>query len=303
PCFSRPTAATMIRMACAAVCRSYALARLLSAHVSSLRARPHLFDLIEVAHFRPEHMHDDIAGIDQDPITMRHALDANVADTGFVQVLEQAVSDRAYLPIGPSGGHNQEVGECALGGEIDGDGVLSLHVVNAGEDEAKDFLGVRTHLGNRVGGATCADPGDCRCGQGLAFPFTSFHCITASRRSRTPDIRYARAVNGFNRPPFRNANFLAGAGVGFMTSGVALVARWRRAATSAHGGKPRPAACAAPGWPRPTQAAGIAPALGRRCRTWRRDSGRDGRPPPSAPWWRSRATSASDESCANCRHP
>src|SRR5215475_15352998 len=114
--------------------------RLLSAHMSSLRARPHLLDLIEVAHFRPEHMHDDIAGIDQDPITMRHALDANVADTGFVQVLEQTVSDRAHLPIGPPGGHNQEVGERALAGEIDGDSVLSLHIVDAGEDRKSTRL-------------------------------------------------------------------------------------------------------------------------------------------------------------------
>ena len=55
------------------------------------------------------------------------------------------------------------VGDRGFAGEIDGDGVLGLHVVEAGEDKAKDFLGVRTHLGDRFGGATCAGPGECRC--------------------------------------------------------------------------------------------------------------------------------------------
>src|SRR5262249_28368450 len=97
-----------------------------SADVSTLWARPHLLELIEGAHFRSEYMHDDIAGVDQDPVAMRHAFDAHVADAGLVQVFDQAISDRAHLPIGPSGGHNQEVGERAFAGEIDGDDVLSL---------------------------------------------------------------------------------------------------------------------------------------------------------------------------------
>ena len=35
--------------------------------------------------------------------------------------------------------------------QIDGEGVLGLHVVEAGEDEAKGFLRARTRLGNRFG--------------------------------------------------------------------------------------------------------------------------------------------------------
>ena len=51
------------------------------------RARPHLFEIVEGAHFRPEDVDDDVAGVDQHPVAMRHALDANVADAGFVQGL------------------------------------------------------------------------------------------------------------------------------------------------------------------------------------------------------------------------
>src|SRR5258708_18710570 len=46
---------------------------------------------------------------------------------------------------------NHEVGDRGLAGEIDGDGVLGLHVVNTGEDEAKSLPGVRTHLGDWFG--------------------------------------------------------------------------------------------------------------------------------------------------------
>ncbi len=144
--------------------------------VSRLRpARPHLFEIVEGAHFRPEDVDDDVAGVDQHPVAMRHALDAHAADAGLVQILEHAIRDRADMTVRPPGGHNHESAIEVLPREIDGDGVLGLHVVEAGEDEAKGLLGVRTHLGDRSGGATRAGPGDCRCGQGaLSFRFLHF---------------------------------------------------------------------------------------------------------------------------------
>ena len=120
-------------------------------------------------------MDDDVTGVDEHPVAMRHALDANVRKTGLVQVLEHAVRNSADLPIGPAGGHNHEVSDCGLAGEIDGDRVLSLHIVDSGEDEAKSLLGVRAHLGDWFGGAMRASPGDCSCGQGTSFRFLSLH--------------------------------------------------------------------------------------------------------------------------------
>jgi len=68
-----------------------------------------------------------------------------------------------------------------LAGEIDGDGVLGLHVVDTSEDQAKNLLGVRTHPWRSLrGAATRASPrGDCRCCPG--FLFLSLH--TAPERS------------------------------------------------------------------------------------------------------------------------
>ena len=56
--------------------------------------------------------------------------------------------------------------------QIDGEGVLGLHVVEAREDKAEGLLGVRTHLGDRFGRATCR-PERVQCGQGsLSFRFS-----------------------------------------------------------------------------------------------------------------------------------
>ena len=70
------------------------------------------------------------------------------------------------MAVRASAGHNHGVGDRGFAGEIDGDGVLGLQVVNAGEDDAKGLVGVRTHLGDLGGGATSASPGECKCGQG-----------------------------------------------------------------------------------------------------------------------------------------
>ena len=140
--------------------------------------RPHLFQLIEGAHLGPEDVDDHVACVDQHPVAMRHAFDADLADAGLVQVFDHAIGDRAHLPAGSSGGYDDEVGERTLAAEIDGDGILGLHIVDACEDQAKGLLGVKTHLGNRFGGATGAGPGACRCGQGwpfLSLSFTASH--------------------------------------------------------------------------------------------------------------------------------
>ena len=120
-------------------------------------------------------MDDDVAGINQYPVAMPHALDPGARHAQPGKVLEHAISDRAYMALRPAGGHNHAVGDCGLDGEIDGDGVLGLHVIQAGEDPVKNLLCGGTLPGDRIGGAASARSSNCRYWQG----FLSFRCVTA----------------------------------------------------------------------------------------------------------------------------
>src|SRR5262249_5403992 len=97
--------------------------------------------------------------------------DPHVADSRGVEVLEHAIRNRADMTVRPSGGHNHVVGDRGFATQIDGGGVLSLHVVETGEDEAKRLVGVELHLGDGCGPRTYAGPGDGRCGQGSFLSF------------------------------------------------------------------------------------------------------------------------------------
>src|SRR5204863_8307023 len=63
------------------------------------RARPHLLELIEGAHFRPEHMHDHVSGIDKHPVAMGHAFDPRAADAGAGKVVQHAIRHGSDMPV------------------------------------------------------------------------------------------------------------------------------------------------------------------------------------------------------------
>jgi hypothetical protein len=76
------------------------------------------------------------------------------------------------MTVRPAGRHNHGVGDRGFASEIDGYGVLSLHVIETGEDQADYLLGVGARLGDSFGGAARASPRECRCCQG-SFPFAA----------------------------------------------------------------------------------------------------------------------------------
>ena len=117
------------------------------------RTAPHLLEIVEVADFRAEDVDDDVARIDQHPVAMRHAFDVKVLHAGIAELLEHVVRDRADMTVGAAGGHHHGVGDRGFAGEVDGDDVLGLHVVEAREDDAMGLLGVRSHLGDGFGRA------------------------------------------------------------------------------------------------------------------------------------------------------
>src|SRR5580698_10491458 len=129
---------------------------------------PHLLEVIEGTDFGPEDVNDHVTRIDQHPVALRRAFDAG-RNAGFVQILDHPVGDRADMALRPAGRHDHVVADRGFIAKIDGEDVLGLHVVEAGEDQTEDLLCVKTHSGDRFGHATFV-PRDYNCGQGcLSF--------------------------------------------------------------------------------------------------------------------------------------
>jgi hypothetical protein len=103
--------------------------------------RPHSFQIVELAHLGSEHMHDHIAGIDQDPIAIGQALDVEALDSVFLEALGDVLRDRADMPVGPACGDDHVVGERGFAAKVDGDRFFRLHVVEAGEDQLEGLFG------------------------------------------------------------------------------------------------------------------------------------------------------------------
>src|SRR6201988_1002078 len=107
PCFSRPTAMTTRRMQILFPAhrrvrstkymrrRRFASACDLTDRLRCGRIlRPQPFQVVEFANLRPEYVHDHVAGIDQHPVAIGHALDMEGLDSGFLQRLRDVLRDR-----------------------------------------------------------------------------------------------------------------------------------------------------------------------------------------------------------------
>src|SRR5579872_2959360 len=165
PCFNRPTAATIMRI----------VPQRLSASACRVRAgcRPHLFQIVEFAHFGAEDVDNDVAGVDQHPVALPHAFDADIAHAGRLDVLDDIVSNRADMTLRPAGCHDHVIADRGFICEIDGDAVLGLHVFQTQEDDAECLLGTwaqMPRLGDGFGPVTRC-PRKCGFGQRW-FPFT-----------------------------------------------------------------------------------------------------------------------------------
>src|SRR6202043_708322 len=106
--------------------------------------------------------------IDQHPVAMRLAFEAG-RNAGLVQILDHPAGHRTRTALRTAGRYDHVVAERGFIAKIDGEDVLGLHVVEAGEDQLEDLLCVKTHSGDRFGQATFV-PREYNCGQGcLSF--------------------------------------------------------------------------------------------------------------------------------------
>src|SRR6516164_1668490 len=51
---------------------------------------PHFFEIVKISHFRSKDMDDHVPGVDQHPITMRHAFDLG-ANADLAQIFDHSV--------------------------------------------------------------------------------------------------------------------------------------------------------------------------------------------------------------------
>ena len=102
---------------------------------------PQLLKIIETSDLGSEDMHDHLAGIDQHPIAMRHALDPKIALAGRLELLDKVVGDGAHMPVGPAGSDHHAVGNGGLPLKIDGDDIFGLRVIELGQDCGENRVG------------------------------------------------------------------------------------------------------------------------------------------------------------------
>jgi len=80
-------------------------------------------------------MHDDVARIDQHPVAHGLALGAHLL-SGFPRdALDQMLGDGGHLAGGPARGDDEEIGDRGFAGQVDGDDVFRLVVVQRFQDQ------------------------------------------------------------------------------------------------------------------------------------------------------------------------
>lgn len=91
-------------------------------------------------------MDDDVTCVDQNPIAMRHAFMAYIRQAGLAQVLEQVVRDGADMAVRSAGCNDHVIADRGFAAEIEGEGILGLHVFEGVEDEAQRLIGGMTRV-------------------------------------------------------------------------------------------------------------------------------------------------------------
>ena len=126
---------------------------------------------------------------------MRQAFDAHIRQAGLAQVFEQVVRDGADMAVRPAGSHDHKIADRSFAAEIEGEGILGLHILKRGEDKAQRLVGGRTRFRDGYGRALGAGPRSCKGGQ---WSF-SFRCLCAPIHAGHPqDMARSLTVSSFS---------------------------------------------------------------------------------------------------------
>jgi|GEM_PF-5927898 len=99
------------------------------------RHRPDFFDIVEAADFGTEDVNDDIANINQHPVTGRKPLDARLAMAGFLQRPQDVIGQSPHMAVGAARSNDQGVGDRAFAAQVDTDDVLRLIILKTVENQ------------------------------------------------------------------------------------------------------------------------------------------------------------------------
>src|SRR5262245_66124666 len=114
-------------------------------------ARPHLLEVIELAHLGPEYVDDDVGDVDDHPVAVCLTLDAGLAVALFLELALDLLGDRAHVPVGPARGDHHVIAERRLLPDVDRHHVLGFGIVEPGQNMGEQsFRAVSGHkLGRR----------------------------------------------------------------------------------------------------------------------------------------------------------
>ena len=97
-------------------------------------ASPDLFQIIEAANFRTEQVHNHVAEIDQNPVSVWQAFDFRSLPRRLFDLLSQVIGNRAHMTGRPARSNYHDVRERRLFSKINEREVFGFVVFQRGDD-------------------------------------------------------------------------------------------------------------------------------------------------------------------------
>src|SRR4029077_2242900 len=142
PCFSLPTAAIRSRMGIRREDPGGG-SPLTAGHRSNHQplhrtvSRPHFLQIVELADLWAKDMDDDVAGINQHPIALGLALDADPAIAFLFELPDEWVGDGSNMPLRSPRGEHHMVADRGFASQIDAGDVLCLSGIERVEHDGE----------------------------------------------------------------------------------------------------------------------------------------------------------------------
>lgn len=102
---------------------------------------PHLFDVVELADFWTKHVDNDIACVDEHPVSSLKAFNTRTAETLILHIGNEMFADRRDMPARSPGHDYHVVCQRRLPGYVQGNDIFCLRVLDTRENGFKSTAG------------------------------------------------------------------------------------------------------------------------------------------------------------------